>query len=153
ERDKDKNPDKDTVTLRTFDLGTGVKLAEAFATGRVLRDVAPNNGLNRQTQRTAQYETYRVLDLPWLKADAPPPAWAATVKRLTYRGQQRPLDNPANVTPLSAEVTFEERGLDWAVATVTTAVGDAAPVKTRHVQGPASLDGYWMSPDVLRNLK
>jgi hypothetical protein len=144
--------ERDALTIRAFDTGTGLMLSESFGGGPLRNAAIPNGGLNRQIQRTTQFETYRVLDLPWLKAKAKPPAWAAKVRTMTYRGVQRVINNPAIAIPVDGEITFDEMGDNWAIGTITNSVQGQPPVKAKHVQGPASLDAYWMSPEALADL-
>jgi hypothetical protein len=145
--------ERDALTIRAFDVGTGLKLSESFGGGPLLKGEPANGGLNRQTQRTSHFQHFRQVDLPWVKAGAKAPAWAATVKRLTYRGRRSFIDNPTIAVPIKGEFAVDERGDDWAIGTVTMTIPDQPPITAKHVQGPASVDAYWMSPAALRDLK
>ena len=75
-------------------------LSEAAGDGPLRPDGLPNGGLNRHYQRNARFETYRVLEFPWLKDHANAPAWATRVGRMTYQGVQRLMDNPGGGVPV-----------------------------------------------------
>jgi hypothetical protein len=73
---------------------------------------------------------------------------------MTYQGANRLLDNPGKFgVPLMVRVTVTDRGEGWASGTVAvTSGGDAMP-ESPFVQGPGSLEPYWIDPAVLREMK
>ncbi|HYE20150.1 MAG TPA: hypothetical protein VEA69_17010 [Tepidisphaeraceae bacterium] len=147
---------RDNTTMKFYDSGTGLLLASSVGAGHMRWDPVDNGGLNRQVQRSSTFETYRVLDLPWTKANATSPEWAARVKRLSYRGIQRIGLAPDGAgVALGRTVTVTERGDGWAIASVGETVQGqpAGPAEALHVQGPASIGAYWMNPAALRDLK
>ena len=147
---------RDNTTMKFYDSGTGLLLASSVGAGHMRWDPVDNGGLNRQVQRSSTFETYRVLDLPWTKANATSPDWAAKVKRLTYRGtQQLALIPDGGGVALGRTVTVTERGDGWAIASVGETVQGqpAGPAETLHVQGPSSIGAYWMNPAALRDMK
>jgi len=143
-----------STTTKAYDQATGLLLSQSVGGGPLRDPRVPNNGLNRQVQTSMRLEASRVLDLPWLKANATSPKWAADVRRMSYQGSSRMQlgGGPPVAIPVRGSVTFTDRGDGWALGTVTTVVGDQPPAESAHAQGPASLDAYWMNPAALEGL-
>lgn len=144
---------RENTTVKAYDKATGLLLSEAAGSGDFRRDGIDNGGLNRQAQRNTQFNAYRVLDLPWNKADLQQPAWARKVRSLTYRGAQRFIDNPGLAVPITSEITFSETGENWAIGTIKVSVPNTPPTESNYVQGPGSTDPFWISPQALRDLR
>lgn len=141
----------DTATRFVFDRGTGLLLANQICSGQ--QRPGMTDPFMRQNTSNLQFTAFRQIDLPW--ANAPTPAWARTVKRMNYRGQQimQTPGVPPMSLPISSSVEFTERGDNWAVGAVTLQFSDQQPSKTPVAIGPSFVGGNWIDPATLNRLK
>ncbi len=142
---------QDFTTITTYDSGTGLLLTRGSGTGNFRREGPRMNGLNREVQNSLQFETYRHVELPWHNAKRP--AWADTIGSMTYRGTYRTSVAPEVVVNLQSEMKVTHRGDDWVTGTTTTRFEGQQPTQAAFVQGPGSPDGFWINPQVLRDMQ
>ncbi|GEM_PF-2962553 len=143
---------RDQAHRLVYDKDKALLLAMQLATGNP-RQLGDPTGFNRENSSSTLFQTYRVLDLPWFKADAP--AWVKTVKRLNYQGQQKLHGDvgPSVTMAINRVVEFSERGPNWAILKATTQFQGSQPTTSQSVVGPATIGGYWINPKTLREMK
>jgi hypothetical protein len=146
-------PGNDTISSSTYNTDNGQKLVSRSATGPMRRNATGNNPYDRKNQSLSQLIATRQIDSPLLGAKRPD--WANKVKKMTYAGTYSmavPGVQPIPVQ-IASTVEFTDRGEDYILGKTTFQVQNNPPSTSMIAEGPGTLLGHWVHPDVLANLK
>lgn len=141
------------ISSNTYDSESGVKLASRSASGNFRRNATGRNLYDRQIQAQTQLINTRQIDSPLLNAKWPD--WTKTVKKMHYKGTYTSIipgfDSPS--LQLNSTIEFTQRGADYIAGTITIKhQGGGQPQTNTVVQGPGTVLGNWIHPDLLNNL-
>lgn len=143
----------DFISSNTYRADNGVKLTSRSGTGPMRRNATGNDPFMRKIQSQTQLLATRQLDNPLLGADWP--GWAKTVKKMNYTGTYRmaiPGGEPTPAVQMSMAIEFTDRGQDYVAGTSTLTVQGGQPEKSPVLQGPGTMLGFWVHPNLLANL-
>lgn len=154
------------LTSSVYDLNSGVLLfcraSQTQSQGQVLDRNGNIVNAGATASGTNTFMSTREANLPWKNSQMP--AWVKQTKRLRYAGQMisRTTTNeglPDNSTAMSADLVLKETGGNWSLhemtSEVSTNVAGVANVPSVSVLacGPASFDGVWKDPNILKQLR
>lgn len=143
----------DSISSNTYHADNGMKLTSRNGFGPLRRGENGTNPYNRKNQSQSQLITTRQIDLPMLNADWPD--WTKKVKKMNYTGTYSMAVPGVQAPPvqLASSVEFTERGADFIIGKSTIQTQGGQPQTSAVVQGPGSILGYWVHPNVLSKLK
>ncbi|MFN3167209.1 MAG: hypothetical protein ACE37H_09130 [Phycisphaeraceae bacterium] len=142
----------DHISSSTYNADTGEKLTDRNASGPMRRGDTGVNPFNRKHQSQSQLISTRQVDSPLIGAAWP--AWAKTVKTMSYAGTYS-MAVPGVQTPpvqMSLALKFTDRGDGYVIGKSTSQVQGSPPSESPIMQGPGTALGYWVHPDVLSKL-
>ena len=143
----------DSISSNTYHADNGMKLTSRNGFGPLRRGENGTNPYNRKNQSQMQLITTRQIDLPMLGAKWPD--WTKKVKKMNYTGTYSMAVPGVQAPPvqLASSVEFTERGEDYIIGKSTIQTQGGQPTTSAVVQGPGSILGYWVHPDVLAKLE
>ena len=143
----------DSISSNTYHADNGMKLTSRNGFGPLRRGENGTNPYNRKNQSQMQLVTTRQIDLPMLNAKWPD--WTKNVKKMNYTGTYSMAVPGVQAPPvqLASSVEFTDRGGDYIIGKSTIQTQGGQPTTSAVVQGPGSILGYWVHPDVLANLE
>ncbi|MFK7791023.1 MAG: hypothetical protein AB8C95_16205, partial [Phycisphaeraceae bacterium] len=141
------------ISSNTYDSDDGLKLASRNASGNFRRNATGNDPYQRQMQSQMQLLSTRQMESPLLNAKWP--NWAKAVKKMHYKGTYK-MHTPGFDSPslqISSTLEFTDRGANYVTGKSTiTLQGGGQPDTKAILQGPGTLLGNWIHPDILNNL-
>jgi len=142
----------DHISANTYNTDNGQKLTTRSASGAMRRNDTGTNPYNRKHQSQMQLLTTRQLDSPLLGAKWPD--WTKGVKKMNYTGTYAmpvPGVQPPPVQ-LAMSIAFNERIENLLIGKSPLQVQDSPPQTSAVAQGPGTILGYWVHPDILATL-
>jgi hypothetical protein len=142
----------DHISSSTYHADNGMKLTSRNASGPMRRGDTGVNPYNRKHQSQMQLLGTRQFDSPLVGAAWP--AWAKTVKSMSYAGTYSMAVPGVQAPPVQMSMTlnFTDRGEGYVLGKSTTQVQGSPPSSSPIMQGPGTALGYWVHPDVLADL-
>jgi len=142
----------DHISSNTYNADNGQKLTQRSASGAMRRNATGNNPYDRKSQSQMQLLATRQIDSPLLNAKWPD--WTQRVRKMSYVGTYSMAVPGVQAPPvqLTSSVEFTERGDNYLLGKTTMQVQGNAPQTNPVIEGPGTLLGYWVHPDILTNL-
>lgn len=143
----------DYITSNTYNADNGQKLTQRSASGPKRRNALDSNPYDRRHQSQMMLLSTRQVESPLIGAAWPD--WAKKVKSMSYVGSYHMAVPGVEIppTPLSMKISWTERGEGYVVGKSKLQMQGGEAQESAVAQGPGTLLGYWLDPNVLNRLE